>query len=213
MSLLACADLAEMNARLEAIRALEPGPKRMEWERWNYQLPSNYPPHDALFRQRHALDGHFASGRVTWASIVIANASLFRDEGFDAPASIVYSFDPFLQRNFWSLKLVARRVFELREAGRTKATPLRDACAHITDDYDRSFGAQLPVTLSSGRVVYLSSMFVVRSSLPTPLCGQPLPIVVRPGAGNPAMVLPRHLWLPHRVERWNAAWGPGGAKG
>jgi hypothetical protein len=177
-------------------------------------------PHDAacpplwMLVRRHPLRGQYLHqyrllrhGRRTLGRVLAANQLLYRiprDEArFDAPAIVIYAFDPADS---------TPRPELLERIAERFSDPLDAAAGWFTNAVTKNGGFPLavpvPEAFSEGIQVYCTSVMVVRRHIPLESLRRAwLPLLVSPSERF-SIVLPMRLWGP----AMRAAWKRGGAR-
>lgn len=148
-----------------------------------------YDNHEAIVRH----------GALALASVVMANQSLWEPGDNDAPASVVYTFDPVLQGMPERLVAAGSAIYGYHQS---EAEPPLDPWRRLLLDrlhsgLERTMHQRLPPEHTGGFVVYESSVMLCRDHLPDRVLSQRfLPVLVlREGQGpHPAFVVPAALW-------------------
>lgn len=148
------------------LRSIGPAP-RTPW----FQLPGKPPwmlaaPDDLLHELWSEADTIQREGVPVLGRIYMANSVLFEAGRADAPAGVVYSFDPVLQAFPRWLDDLADRMYAMHEADTSPETPW----ARYTQDLvwsgtKRCFHRRLPPEISGGPIVYHSTLMVFRDHL------------------------------------------------
>lgn len=171
------------------------------------QRPAWMGEHEPLLRTVEGWNASLRYGRTTWAAIVSANAQLWEHGDQDLPAVVVWSPDPWFDEAPLQLQRIAHRVFSVRDRDRVapELLPLRES---LRNPFARELGLLVPPLLTGGRLVYLSSLLVVRSHLPQRSL---LRGVVPVRAGEEwdfPVLLPSALWGEPLLRWWQAELEP-----
>lgn len=115
-------------------------------------------------REELVLEGKLAIGAV-----VMANPILFdKRKPFDCPALFVYSFDTYYEENIEALEALAEQIYEIQDLTANELLQDRDK-KYIADKLERHdepiFNEMLPLSLTEGRVAYITSIIVARKYL------------------------------------------------
>ncbi len=152
-----------------------------------------------IFRHQESIR---REGKIVWAAVVQANSLLFRDDGIDCPASIIYSQDPWFDDRPEQLSLIARALFALK--GTTPRNPVALRFANmLTNEMDRAMGLKAPTALSQGRDVFHSSIVLPRKHLPhRVLSGSYMPVFLDQGGSGEVILVPAAYWPPFLLSNW-----------
>lgn len=190
----------ELAAKFAARPQPPPPPER---DAWLPEPPDWLTPADGLFQARLAWPRLYRDGVVVWGFVFIANNVLWRPGTEDAPAAVVYSFDPAFRRDPTPLRGVIEALGLLRTSTRPAPPGLEATQALVQDDTGRSMQAPVSDRLSWGRAVFLAAVMIHRKHLPVPmLTGLPLPLLACPGPGEPCLVVPAHYWPDALTAAW-----------
>ncbi len=165
-------------------------------ERWgarpNLAEPRWCPP-TPPGRGEHCYAELYAEGQVVWAWPIGLHPILLEAVPGDAPGLFVHGFGP---RSIHHLAEVAKRVDAVRAHGEEAPLGLRRLARRIRDEGHGMRQEPLPTTLTDGEALYLSTVEIHRRHLPCRALQMdlPLPLVARPGQGEPAFVLPEVAW-------------------
>ncbi len=147
-----------------------------------------------IFTERGLL---FESGKICYAALVQANDILFSYFPHkDAPASFVYSFDPYFEEYPEDLLVVARMLFEYKYAPTTDIPEeYQKIAAVITNEYDRSsFEFEVNIGGVNRRITF-GTTIVFRRHLAKGKLGSPLlPIISAPDKTDAFIILPKKYW-------------------
>lgn len=150
-----------------------------------------------------------AEGRDVIGWIYMANGVLWQPGIDDAPAGVVYSFDPAYRRRPDALEPVGSRLFAFYDSKgqpAPKSPWLRRTRRQLMTGYERYFNERVPPELTSGRVVYDSTVMVWRDHLPTSrIVESRIPLKVLPGPAGVAVIPPVSHWPPGLAEVWKDA--------
>ena len=123
-------------------------------------IPCPYDAADPLsetFRRRPDIA---RSGRLYWGFIHLANGDVWSGEG-DAPAGVLYSPDPLYVRYPDRLAPIAERLAALHGNDRIPRDPeWRYTADGERTGLERRTGERLPLTMTGGRLVFTSSLYV-----------------------------------------------------
>ncbi len=139
----------------------------------------------------------FTEGEIFYGCLVQANSRLFeKKDNRDYPATIIYSEDPYFEKNPQALCEIAQTLGDAKDSGSENLTgPLRDIVQILNAETDRSvvdFSAQIG---EEGHNIRLCSILVFREDLPDGcLKGSLYPILALHARSNAAMILPKEYW-------------------
>jgi len=138
-------------------------------------------------------------GEVALATIVMANTVLWEPGTDDAPASVVYTFDPTLLQHPHRLEQYGHAQYRHHKS--TEDPPrdpwLRQIYEQLYSGLDRAMHQRLPPEETGGHPVYHSATVVFRAHLEDGKLGDgPLPVLVlrRGPPPWPCMIVPSSLW-------------------
>ncbi len=165
-------------------------PSRPSW------MNSDKEPLNLLWKEHRTLLRH---GEVTFGYIYMANSSLFEPGDEDAPAGMLHSFDPYVQRNPEILESIGNELYSNYADGSPLPQGPWFQASHeaVTNDMNRAFGHLLPPTLTQGHAVYLSTPMIHREHLSNSVLEAHLiPILAArdPTTTGTTMILPYDLW-------------------
>ena len=144
-----------------------------------------------------AEDELMQSGVVVPGAIVQANSNIFENGESDHPADLLYSLSDGMSSD--ELLSLASRLFGLKSQDPEDAQEAR-LSAHLTDEMDRSFGIEIPRSMSSLAQTYMSTTMLYRDHLPHGrLTPGIYPVLVSPKT-LVAMILPLDLWTEDGYE-------------
>lgn len=158
-------------------------------------------PTDSLFETLAYADDLLRRGDVVWGYVVQANTQMFSPGPNDLPGDVVFAedrtFDRLLSRLLRATEAICSLSGQPPQAG-----PYSALSAHLADDYHRAWKLPIPVAISRGAPLFLSTVLLQRNALPKRhLAASFLPLLVTPDI--PAVrVLPASLWAPDLVEAW-----------
>jgi len=193
--------------------AVGPSPRQGDWVRrpdppaWATDVPS-------FRRTWQRTEALARDGVVVWGQLVMANGDLFQEGPDDAPAAIVYSFDPIFDRHPEWLEPVARQIYAFYEGDEElsddplAACPLAPSVANlrhrVRTGTDHDLAYRVPTMLSGGRVVYLTSLMVHRVHLPGGvLRGERMPLLAERHLDEPTtMIVPSDRWPDSLRASW-----------
>ncbi|MBX2798332.1 MAG: hypothetical protein KTR31_11700 [Myxococcales bacterium] len=138
-------------------------------------------------------------GELALGVIMMANRTLWEPGDNDAPASIVYTFDPVLQEWPERMEQIRHRLYEFH--GST-GTPERDPWRRLLLDrlnsgYERTMHQRIDPEITGGFVAYESAVMLFRRHLRGGVVSDrflPMLVLRRGGAPHPAVVVPASLW-------------------
>lgn len=145
-------------------------------------------------------------GQVVWGAVVQANKRLFVPGPIDAPASVIFSEDPWFDDHPTALVQIADALFKLK--GTQPADAQRRAFADLlTVETAPGMRFPVPTSMSEGRAIYHSSVVLPRKHLPRGLlAGQLLPMFLDPAGTGAVLLVPAAYW----PRRFLASWTGGG---
>lgn len=138
-------------------------------------------------------------GRLAHGFVFMANSTLFEPGEGDAPAGVVYTFDPLGARFPGLLEEIGSAVYELHEPSQEQRVAIRSPWhRHLLDmhatGFERPFHLRLPPELSSGITAYTSSVMVFREHLSSGhLQEHQVQVLVGPNAPHPCLLVPEDL--------------------
>ena len=136
-------------------------------------------------------------GKICYASLVQANDILFSYFPHnDAPASFVYSFDPYFEENTEDLRIIAIMLFEYKYANPDNVPDeYRKIAEVIADEYDRrSFEFEVNIGGINRKIIF-GTTIVFRKHLLKRKLGSPiLPILAAPPKTDSFIILPKKFW-------------------
>jgi hypothetical protein len=144
-------------------------------------------------------------GKVVWGAVVQANQTLFVPDPIDAPASVIFSEDPWFDDHPTALVRIADALYKLK--GTQPADAQRRAFADLlTVETARGMRFPVPTSMSGGRAVYHSSIVLPRKHLPGGRLGDRLlPIFLDPADTGAVLLVPAAYW----PRRFLASWAEG----
>lgn len=149
---------------------------------------------NSLFNDSEVL---FRHGHIRYAALVQANEILFHRTPFDdAPASFVFSTDPYFDEYPEELCLVASCLFDFKGMKSETVPPeYREIAEVIKDEYDRSrFDFDFFVGGKLRRLSFVTTI-VFRKHLPSGmLTSSILPILADPDISENILILPKKYW-------------------
>ncbi len=141
-------------------------------------------------------------GMVVWGHIVQANSLLFEEGKEDCPGELLFSlnradcFDPEI------LSDIAHDLFALKGT-EPDDKEFRPIANHLTDEYTRVFGLDVPKTISGKLTCKISTTYFIRKHLPfKKLTSGFLPLVVYPNKPHFALPLPERYWPSSLLMKW-----------
>lgn len=151
------------------------------------------------------------TGRVVWAALVMANTVLFKVGKHDAPAAVLFSFDPYYANRPDELSILATDLDTIRHSPDGGSVPGLTAAESsqlrtmLQDERNRTIDRTLPPALTGGRTVRYESIGVRRSRLPESCLIEGLfPVVVDPAQPTELMLPPLACWPDEVVRHWRA---------
>lgn len=176
-------------------------------EERNYWLPPApdwlLNPHDKLSLTRTRWAEFYQSGELVWGMFYIANVVLWKPGEQNAPAGILYSFDPVIQQDLSLLEDIAYRLGVLRDPKHPVPPGMQDFAQLIRDDRGRRLQHPIHSALTFGRAVYHAPVMIYRSHLPTrKVVNQPFPLLVRRGPEQPCILVPSRYWPKRLSDAW-----------
>ena len=159
-------------------------------------------PHDKLMRHFWNLGKLWREGTVVWGCMVQANTLMFEDNDFSCPGEIVYSLVDSHKATPDYLRQLAAQLFSLKgtrpsEEGKAKIA------AHLTNEWTRVYGLEVPPNLSPSVRCHLSITYLARKHLPDKrLCSNVLPIIVSPLPPYYITPLPERFWPHELIDNW-----------
>jgi len=120
---------------------------------------------EIIFKEQSQL---YKDGKIVWAHLLQANSALFTKPlfgAFDAPAAIVYSTDEYFNDKPQELGAPARKLFSYKDTDKAPED-VKKLVGSITNEMDRLFNVKLPHSITDGRDIYYTSIFVIRKHLP-----------------------------------------------
>ena len=186
--------------RLEALQARLGSPPR----RLQLQLPAppTWATGDAIHRiwdRAHLVAQH---GTAVMGWVYMANTHLFAEGEDDAPAGVVYSFDPAYAANPERLVPTAHRLYAhhgnddgtFEPSVRPSVRQLQDM---VHSGFERPFHQRLPSEVTGGAVVYHSTLMLFRSHLRDGyLTDHSVPLLVERSTDGVAIVVPIEQAMP-----------------
>jgi hypothetical protein len=166
---------------------------------------ATFGPIQSLFEHHEEL---LARGSICWAYLVMANSVMW-EPGSEtcAPASVVWSEDPFVDRFPHWLERPASHLGKYHSNSTASPNPpvayreylrIRDEMLHVSH-------VKLPPHMTGGRVVYSQTVLLMRAHLPLGyLTGSLFPLLQLRASDVPptAMVFPANLWPPELRRSW-----------
>jgi hypothetical protein len=182
--------LAELRARWS------PSQRRLHAEAWALPEPPVWVERDPLRELWVDHERLLATGELTWGAVVMANAGAWKPGPHAHVAAIIYSFDPWFERDPSRLNTVAQRVFALREPPEARWPAERRVQGWVRDGDARYAAQPLPPSLAMGRAVDLSTALLLREHLPGGHLRGPVLLVLASRDGDPksCFVVPAALW-------------------
>jgi hypothetical protein len=183
-----CDYLSEINKMrqsysLSVIRPL----RKPDWLRRTDKLNTLFSESEVLFRHGH----------IYYAALVQANEILFRNfPRNDAPASFVYSTDPFFDEYPEELCNVASQLFSYKfEETDNLPSEYRKIAAAIADEHDRTkFDFELDIGGIPRKLSFVTTI-VFRRHLPGGRITAPIhPILADPDIADNVLILPCRYW-------------------
>lgn len=171
-----------MNERLRGVQLPEP-PEWME----------GTDPLQAIWRAESDL---LERGRIAPGYVFMANSTSFEPGEGDAPAGVVYTFDPLGRRFPGLLEAIGSRLYafhdpEPAEIEGAVSPWLRLLLDMTASGMERPFHLRLPPELSAGVVAYTSAVMVFREHLADGfLTEHHVDVVVAPTPPRPALLVP-----------------------
>ena len=200
--------MAELWADLEARFSKRPLPPPAE-ERavWLPSTPSWLAwGRPELERGHLAWERLYRDGALVWGAIFAASRVLWTPGDIDAPASVLYGFDPAFRKDLSWLGGAHFRLGLLREPERIVPPGLGRMAQLARDDQGHELQVPLSDRITSGRSVFHSNVMIYRRQLPTPqVTGVVLPLLARPGVGEPCLVVPERYWPEALRQEWREA--------
>lgn len=143
-------------------------------------------------------------GVVVWAYLVQANESLFQPGNTDAPATAIYSLDPYFDDHLETLADIADRLYALKSAA-SDDPEFAEFHRIITDEMDRSLHIPIPTHATEGRQVVATCIMVRRKHLPHGILSHgAFPMLVNPKETPATLILPSRYWSPTLLRAWGA---------
>jgi hypothetical protein len=177
---------------------------RLGWRKFRTRQPlwSWLDPADDIRMYFQYLQRTFVHGHVVWGHIVQANEDLFKRGRSNAPADVVFNFDPACDGEVGHLEALASALFDLK--GTRPADPaLRHTADKLTDEYARDYGVPVPAPFAGYPGYLMSVTYIDRRHLPAGrLCEGLLPLLVHPRSPHVAAVVPSRFWDADFVEWW-----------
>jgi Fe-S cluster assembly iron-binding protein IscA len=147
-------------------------------------------------------DRVFYEGRVTWASLVMAQPVLFNRGNQDSTGTCVYSFDKQFSADPQALIRIAGLVGALKRA-MPKDPILIAFAAEVRNDEPREIDRMVPPSLTQGRQVRYETIYLQRNRMPTAYLAHTLvPIIISQSQPTQPMLLPLDFWPPELIEQW-----------
>lgn len=133
-------------------------------------------------------------GHIVWGSLVQANEALFEPGRTDLPASVIYSPDPYFDKDLDLLNRIARSIFELK--GTRPSNPeLLKLAQCVTNEFNYVMKKRIPMGLTEGKQVYMTTIMVSRKHLPGRILSfGNFPLLVLPEKTNATLILPSCFW-------------------
>jgi hypothetical protein len=141
-------------------------------------------------------------GPVLWGTVVQANSNLFKRNNAETGASVIYSPDPWFDRNRDALGAIARQCFAIK--GRDPTDPESAAFARmLTNELTRGMRMRVPTVFTGGRKVYHSSMLMPRKHLPKGwLSGSFFPLWMDTEKTGAIVMVPAAYWPASLTMEW-----------
>lgn len=148
----------------------------------------------------------YATGKIYYAHIVQANFQLFERGRHDCPADIVFSPDPYFDENPYELEKISRLLFSYK-GEEDVPEDIKKVIAAITDEMDRHCYVRLPVSITDGKEVYITTIMVLRKHLPKKhLANSLFPVIADPTLFNACLILPKQHWTKQLKQRFCGKW-------
>jgi hypothetical protein len=169
---------------------------RMKPPRWLAECPQ-----DALRRVYPAQQTLFRGGLVVWGAMVQGAEVLFSAGDIDAPADVLYSFDPYYDDHPEALLLLSAEVLALKDA--TDPDP---SCTRLVQALGERHASALrvpvPAEMAGERTVYFGTVIVCRKHLPQEIvAGGLFPLLAHP-QDEAALLLPAAFWAEDLRFAW-----------
>lgn len=161
-------------------------------------------PYDATDRLREAFERRpdvALNGRLFWGFVHLANENVWTGAD-DGPGGVIYSPDPLYLRHPDRLGPIAERLAGLHGNERVPVDPeWRYAADGERTGFERRFGERLPMTMTGGRLAFVSTVFIERKHLPAGrLTDHVVPLWVdRDGY---ALIVPCAVWPDGLLQRF-----------
>ena len=166
--------------------------------------PKWMPDTDGLHKLYQSQQLLFGQGHVVFGTIVQANTLLFERGKDDCPANLIFSLDSYFDEHLDELGQIATETYLLKE-NKTHQRNLDAVGLLLANETKREFNRKLPVVLTGGREVYLTTVMIHRKHLPMRrLIGSWLLLLVLPEFTQYAIVLPGRYWGREMTAQWLA---------
>ena len=150
----------------------------------------------AIYERYRELAQH---GELALAVVMMANEVMWEPGDHDAPASVIYTFDPVLQSWPEHLETISGRMYQFHQAS---GEPPRDPWHRLLLDrlhsgYERTMHQLVPPDIAEGFVCYESSCMLFRKHLPAGYLDRrfvPVLVLRRGPTPHPCAVVPGSLW-------------------
>jgi hypothetical protein len=147
-------------------------------------------------------------GVVAWAAIVQANNSLCKLGSRDAPASVIYSEDPWFDTRPDALVQVAHDLFALKHTDQEDPEAATFARV-LTNERIRAMRLRVPARFAGRRAVFHSSIMLARKHLPEGyLNGSIMPVWVDPADDGTLLLVPAAYWSGRLLSWWGGPADP-----
>ncbi|MGA2584235.1 MAG: hypothetical protein ABSG31_13230 [Tepidisphaeraceae bacterium] len=144
-----------------------------------------------------------SDGPVVWGAIVQANNNLYKRNNAESGASVIYSSDPWFDRNRDALGQIARLCFAIK--GTDSPDPESASFARmLTNEMTRGMRMKVPSVFTGGRKVFHSSMLMPRKHLPKGfLSGRYFPVWIDPQNTGAVVMVPAAYWPASLTAEWD----------
>jgi hypothetical protein len=197
-----------LKAVIDACRAeFGPPPRQFTWKEWFHLLMIPLNPAlwmDSLLWVYFRQGTLRKNGEIVWGHIVQANNALFSKGFGDLPADVIFSFDPHYDDAIGELEGIAAALFELKGT-RPEDPAAKRIAKHLTAEITRAWKLPVPVDLTGGREVFLTTIMVCRAHLPgRHLAASLFPLLATREQTKAAMILSSRYWPAELLDCWEA---------
>lgn len=146
----------------------------------------------------------FTHGKITWGHIIQVNKLMFEKSKSNCPGEVLIWHEQSKPFNPESFELVAEKLYEIKGYSEyLKGSDEKEFAAYLENQLIRAYGTKVPMRISDGLDLRVSTVFFQRRHIPNGMITNSLfPILYLDKSPMVVVMVPFNFWPRDLLKNW-----------